>query len=146
MWKEIPSPEDSRTPRYSVKVIINLNVLDHFCLFSLFLHLTLKFLHSIKSGLQGEFSKQPGEECSDVPIVCIYSTALYHWSVTEELSAKKTLKSWAMFFFSWNEKKIIFSFKIIFENVLSWKKIFWESSRKVERGWEKRVMEAWASD
>lgn len=83
---------------YSVKIIINLNVLDHFCLFSLFTHLTLQFLHSIKSGLQGEFSKWPEEECSNVPIVYVYSTTSYHWSVTEELTAKKTSKLWAMFF------------------------------------------------
>lgn len=41
MWKGISSQEGSRSPGHSVKVFINLIVVDDFCVFSLLIHLTL---------------------------------------------------------------------------------------------------------
>lgn len=110
-----------------VKIFTNLNVLDHFCLFPLLIHSTLKFLHSMTSCLQGEFRKQPGEEISNVPAVYIHCIAFYHWPVTEDLFAKKMLKSWVTFF-------LTYLHYIFWTSVIMEKGILWERDGEVQRG------------
>lgn len=130
MWREISSQESIRTPKHSVKVFINLNVLDYFCIFIHSFNSKIFTWH--KSYLCGEFGEQLGEALPIVSAISLHSTAFYCSSVTKELFAKKMLKSWVTFFLT--------TFIITSKTMLPWK-------ISCEREAEKyaREMEAWES-